>query len=110
MIFRFFDYSSPFFKFNIIVLFVPISYKILLYYVFYYYYFDEVVIGYQDFIFFVPPVQLSIHASLLTFFICFVILFPFAVPMRDCFRKYSCMSSPFPIAILNATLFFCETR
>ena len=29
-----------------------------------------------------------------------------AVPMRECFGKYSCMSSPCPIAILNGTLIF----
>ena len=28
-----------------------------------------------------------------------------AVPMRECLRKHSCMSSPFPIAILNGTSF-----
>ena len=26
-----------------------------------------------------------------------------AVPMRECLGKHSCMSSPFPIAILNGT-------
>ena len=29
--------------------------------------------------------------------------FILAVPMRECLGKYSCMSSPFPIAILNGT-------
>ena len=33
-------------------------------------------------------------------------MFFLAVPMRECFRKHSCMSSPFPIAIVNGTLFF----
>ena len=32
--------------------------------------------------------------------------FIIAVPMPKCLGKYSCMSSPFPIAILNGTLFF----
>ena len=32
--------------------------------------------------------------------------FSLAVPMRDCLGKHSCMSSPFPIAILNGTSFF----
>ena len=31
------------------------------------------------------------------------------VPMCECLGKHSCMSSPFPIAMLNGTLFFCET-
>ena len=29
-----------------------------------------------------------------------------AVPMRECLGKHSCMSFPFPIAILNGTSFF----
>ena len=33
--------------------------------------------------------------------------FYLAVPMRRCLRKHSCMSSPFPIAILNGT---CSLR
>ena len=32
--------------------------------------------------------------------------FILAVPMRECLGKHSCMSSPFPIAILNGTFFF----
>ena len=32
--------------------------------------------------------------------------FILAVPMRECLGKNSCTSSPFPIAILNATSFF----
>ena len=31
--------------------------------------------------------------------------FILAVPMRECSGKHSCMSSPFPIAILNGTEF-----
>ena len=31
--------------------------------------------------------------------------FILAVPMRECLGKHSCMSSPFPIAILNGTSF-----
>ena len=34
----------------------------------------------------------------------------FAVPMRECLGKQSCMSSPFPIAILNATFFFRSVK
>ena len=32
--------------------------------------------------------------------------FSLAVPMRECLGKHSCMSSPFPIAILNGTSSF----
>ena len=32
--------------------------------------------------------------------------FILAVPMRECLGKHSCMSSPFPIAILNSTSSF----
>ena len=32
--------------------------------------------------------------------------FIFAVPILNCFGKYLCMSSSFPITILNGTLFF----
>ena len=32
--------------------------------------------------------------------------FVLAVPMRECLGKHSCMSSPFPVAILNATVLF----
>ena len=49
------------------------------------------------------------HSYVLTFFVCFLTLFHFAVPMRECLRKHSCKSSPFPIAILNGILFFRET-
>ena len=37
-------------------------------------------------------------------------LFILAVQMRECLGKHSCMSSPFPIAILNDTFIFRETR
>ena len=33
--------------------------------------------------------------------------FILAVPMHECLGKYSCTSSPFPIAILNGTYFPC---
>ena len=36
-----------------------------------------------------------------------ILLFYLAVPMRGCLGKHSCMSSPFPIAILNGT---CSLR
>ena len=43
------------------------------------------------------------HASLLTFFVCFFVLFGKTL---ECLGKHSCMSSPFPIAILNGTFIF----
>ena len=35
--------------------------------------------------------------------------FILAVPMRECLVKHSCMSSTFPIAILNGTCFFPDS-
>ena len=35
--------------------------------------------------------------------------FILAVPMRECLGKHSCMSSPFPIAILNGTCLFSDS-
>ena len=35
--------------------------------------------------------------------------FILAVCMRECLGEHSCMSSPFPIAILNGSFFFRET-
>ena len=56
---------------------------------------------------FMPTLLLSIltsiflpsHSISLSYFI-------HAVPMCECLRKYSCMSSTFPLAILNCTCFF----
>ena len=45
-------------------------------------------------------------ASLLTPSSVSLSYFILAVPMRGCLGKHSCMSSPFPIAILNGTFFF----
>ena len=36
--------------------------------------------------------------------------FILAVPMRKCLGKHSCMSYPFPIAILNGTFFFRSVK
>ena len=36
--------------------------------------------------------------------------FILAVPMRKCLGKHSCMSSTFPIAILNCTFFFHSVK
>ena len=47
-------------------------------------------------------------SALLTFF-CLFVLFILAVPMRQCLRKHSCMSSTLPIALLNGTCFFRQS-
>ena len=64
----------------------------------------------QD-IFFVPALLLSIFMTLflhpLSVSLSYFIL---AVPLRMCLGKHSCMNSPFPIAILNSTLFFCSVK
>ena len=36
--------------------------------------------------------------------------FVLSVPMRECLGKYSCMSSPCPVAILNDTFLFREAK
>ena len=61
-------------------------------------------------LFFVPAflftifTPLFLHPSSVSLF-----LFILAVPMRKCFGKHSCMSSPFLIAILNGIFFpLCE--
>ena len=56
---------------------------------------------------FVPALLLSILTPL--FLSCLSVSLSYlipAVPMLECFGKHSCMSSPFPIAILNGTSFF----
>ena len=47
---------------------------------------------------FLPPSSVSVS------------YFIVSVPMRECLGKHSCMSSPFPIGILNGNFFFslCE--
>ena len=53
----------------------------------------------------------AVFFSILTPFFCpsssvSLSYFILAVPMLECLGKHSCMSSPFPIAILNATSSF----
>ena len=56
---------------------------------------------------FVPALLLSILALLfLPSSSVSLSSFVLAVPMRECLGKHSCMSSPFPIAILNGTFIF----
>ena len=65
------------------------------------------MIGRRDFFLFVPAVLFSILTPLfcvsssvsLSYFV-------LAVPMRKCLGKHSCMSSSFPIVMLNDTSFF----
>ena len=65
------------------------------------------MIGPRNFFFFVPTLLLSILTSLfLPSSSVSLFYFILAVPMRECLGKRSCMSSSFPIAILNGTLFF----
>ena len=47
---------------------------------------------------FLPPSSVSLSYFIL------------AAPMRKCLGKHSCMSSPFPIAILNGTFFFRSVK
>ena len=81
------------------------------------------MIGRRDFFFFVSGLLLSILTPvfLINFlvFLCVISFLLFLIldgrqtkrtPMRECLGKHSCMSSPFPIAILNGTLFFREAK
>ena len=43
------------------------------------------------------------HSPLLTFFLCFIVLFQSCCSHARVFCKHSCMSSPFSIAILKGT-------
>ena len=69
------------------------------------------MIGRRDIFFFVPALLFSILTPLFlppssvssSYFI-------FAVPMRKCLGKHSCMSSQFSIAILNGTFFFRSVK
>ena len=47
---------------------------------------------------FLPPSSVSLSYLIL------------AVSMRKCLGKHACMSSPFPIAILNGTFFFRSVK
>ena len=69
------------------------------------------MIGRRDFFFFVPAVAFSM---LMPFFLppssVSLSYFILAVPMRKRLGKHSCMSSPFPIAMLNGTFFFRSVK
>ena len=105
MIFNFFDCSSPFCFLTVefhwtFFISSKIQKKWLLLY------FDYVV--FRSFFlitFFVSAILFSILTS---FFLPSSVSLPYfilAVPMRECLRKHSCMSSAFPIVILNGTCF-----
>ena len=107
MIFHFFDCSSPL-SFLLIEFHCTfsISYKIqllcsLLLYIFW--------LGNDrpSGLVFSCPLDFPLHASLLTFFVCFFILFYSYCSHVWVFGKTigQCMSSPFPVAILNGSLF-----
>ena len=61
--------------------------------------------------FFVPALLLSTLTPLFSsssfIFLSYLII---AVPIRKCLGKHWCMSSPFPIAILNGTFFFLSAK
>ena len=56
--------------------------------------------------FFMPALLLSMLTHLFLFSSLSLSYFILAVPMRKCLGKHSCMSSSFPIVILNDTCFF----
>ena len=69
------------------------------------------MIGRRDIFFFVPALRFSILTPLfLTPSSVTLSYFNLAAPMRKCLGKYSCMSSPFPIAILNGAFFFRSVK
>ena len=64
--------------------------------------------GHRDFFFRARFTSFHTHANLpitSSVSLCYFIL---AVPMRECLGKHSCMSSPFPIAILNGTFYLAK--
>ena len=62
-------------------------------------------------LFFMTALLLSILAPLFLLFSSISLSYlNIAARMRECLGKHSCMSSSFPIAILNGTCFFCEAK
>ena len=103
----FFDYLSTFFfrQLKFIVL-IPFFIK-------YYHIFVIIIVFWlgcdrpSGLLLFVPPVLFSILTPLFCVFSSVSLsYFILAVPMREGLGKHSCMSSPFPIAILNLTFLF----
>ena len=62
--------------------------------------------------FFVPALLFSIlmPLSLPPSYFSYLLRLFLAVPMRKCLGKHLCMSSPFPIAILNGTFYFRSVK
>ena len=110
-------YDLSFFSESILFLLIEfhcifsISYKILTNYVYYYYYYYYCILirivwaVWTSFFFRTRVASFRTHASLLTFFVCFLILFYSCCSHERVFRK-TLVSSPFPIAILNCDCFF----
>ena len=59
----------------------------------------------SDLLFFSCPLCFFPYYVSLTFFVCFFILFHSCCSHAQVFGKHWCMSSPFPIAILNGSFF-----
>ena len=57
-------------------------------------------------LFFSCPLCFLPYSRLSSYLVLFLSYFILAVPMRECLGKHSCMSSLFPIAILNGTCLF----
>ena len=105
----FFEYLSPFYF--LLIEFhctFSISYKILPYFVYYYYILIRLGSDrLSGLLSFVPAFLFSILTPLfLSSSSVPLSYFSLAVPMRECVGKHLCMSSPFPIAILNGTSSF----
>ena len=103
----FFEYLSPFCFLSIeFHCTFSISYKILPYFVCYY----SILRGsdrLSGLLSFVPALLFSILTPLFCSSSSVPLsYFSLAVPMRECLGKYSFVSSPFPIAILNGTSSF----
>ena len=69
------------------------------------------MIGRRDLFFFAPALLLSIFTPLFLPFSSVSLSYSIlSVPIRECLGKHSCMSPPFPIAVLNAIPYFFARR
>ena len=85
-----------------------ISYKILPYYV-YYYILIRMLQAYRPF-FPCPRASFHTHASLLTFFVCFFVLFRSCYSHARVLGKTLLLNSPFNMSILNGTCFLSTVQ
>ena len=109
----FFEYLSPF-------LFCQLNFIVLFPFLIKYYHILFIIVFWlgcdrpSGLLFFVPALLFSILTPLFLppclFSSVSLSYYILAVPMRNCLGKHSCMSSPFPIAILNGTFFFALWR